>query len=90
VKIRDSFATISDDKTEYEMPSGGLEIIADDGRQLFSITLQNDGAIEISSGGGFCKHAGVMTESSPLIITARASNCIRIRRPVWEITKSNQ
>ena len=32
MRIRDSHATISNDKTEYEMPSGGLDIITDENR----------------------------------------------------------
>ncbi len=61
MKIRDSHATINGDKTEYEMPSGGLEIIASDGKTLFSINLNQDGSIRVDA-GSYCRHNGAILE----------------------------
>lgn len=78
LKIRDSFATLNGDITEYVMPSGSLEIIAWDDRTLFAIALNEDGGITVSS-GHCCKHAGKILDS-PLQIEPRASNVVTIRK----------
>lgn len=80
--IRDSFATLNGDDSTVEMPSGGLEIVAEDGRTLFNIRLTPDGVIDIS-GGSFCKHEGHVFDDR-LIIEPRASNTVKIRRPDYK------
>lgn len=77
MKIRDMHSTISGDTTEYEMPSGGLEIIAEDGRTLFCIH-GIDGKIEIST-GRFCKHKGKVLDTG-IIVKPKASNLIEVSR----------
>ena len=42
MKIRDGFARLNGDSTEYEIPNE-IEIIAEDGRALFSISVRKDG-----------------------------------------------
>ena len=76
MKIRDSFAVTGGDNTEYDLPNG-LEIIADDGRTLFSITLIADG-IEVSS-GAFSKHGGKMLDQT-LTIVPKSRSLIQIKR----------
>ncbi len=83
MKIRDSHASINNDKTEYEMPSGGLDIIADDGRTLFSIRQQADGSIEVHS-GSFAKHNGKLLHDR-LEIRPRSANNVIIFRPLYPI-----
>ena len=83
MRIRDSFAKINDDKTEHVMPSGGIDIIADDGRSLFSISLNKDGTLRVSA-GHCCKHQGVLLDDV-MILKPIASNCVTVARPPYEI-----
>jgi hypothetical protein len=57
MKIRDSHAVISGSDEEYEMPSCGLDIIAEDGRTMFSISIR-DNVLSVD-GGMVCKHKGL-------------------------------
>ncbi len=82
MKVRDSFATLNGDETVTSMPSGGLEVVADDGRTLFSVRLAKDGTLEVS-GGNFCKHAGLVLEES-LSVIPRASNLVYVRKARYE------
>jgi len=76
MRIRDKFATVNGDVTEHVMPSEGLQIISDDGRTMFSITLQGDGSLDIS-GGNYCKFNGqILTEL--LMVRPKASNSIEV------------
>ncbi len=75
MKIRDAHATNSGDKTEYDMPSNSLDIIADDGKRLFGVSLNNDGSIRVDF-GHVCKHGGASLDDIGCIIPI-ASNCKR-------------
>ena len=77
MKIRDAHARINGDETAYEMPSGGINIIADDGNTLFSIDLK-DNVLSIES-GHVCKHGGRILDDS-YSIKPRASNLIIITK----------
>lgn len=81
MKIRDSYAEINGEKETIEMPSGALDVIADDGRTLFCIKLE-DGAIEVST-ASFCKHEGRLYDT-PISIKPRASNVVRVIREKWK------
>jgi len=81
MKIRDSFAILTDNQTEYSMPNG-IEIVADDGKTLFSLSVDLDGTLEVSSGGGVVKHDTRLLDSG-LMVMPRASNVVRIRRALW-------
>lgn len=81
MKLRDAFATIQGDKTEYEMPSNGVVIIADDGQELFSVMMQKDGSIRVSAASP-CVHGGVLLDDR-LDIRPVASNSINICRPIY-------
>ena len=74
--IRDGHATISGDETTHELPSGSLDIVSDDGRTLFGITLQATGAIRIDA-GSVCKFQGVPMDEV-FAITPVASNVVEI------------
>jgi len=78
MKIRDGHATMNGDKTEHEIPSGSVDIIADDGQRLFGITLNKDGTIRVNF-GNFCKHGGTVLDDRGCIIPI-ASNCFTVKR----------
>lgn len=78
MKIRDGFATINGDSTVHEFLSDCIEIIADDGRELLSIKLEESGAIYVSC-NIVCKHNGVLLDSRPLI-KPQAANCFYVIR----------
>jgi len=82
MKIRDMHAQISGDDTVYDMPSGGVEILADDGETLICVSFGRDGEIDISSGGS-CKHRGVVLDKT-LIIIPRATNSIVLKREAYK------
>jgi len=81
MKVRDGHATINGDKTEYSIPSGTVEIIADDGRTLFSVHMQKDGAMAVRA-GSVCKHGDKLLDDR-LDIRPIASNAIEITRPAY-------
>lgn len=81
MKIRDSFATINGDSNIIEMPSNGLEIVADDGRTLFRINLNKDGSIDVDT-GMLCKHSGKLLDTG-MTIRPRATNIVKIERPEY-------
>lgn len=82
IVIRDSHATINGDKTQHDFSSGGIEIIASDGRSLFNIYLLEDGSIDVS-GGSVCKHKGKVLEDR-FIINPVASNRVTLIKPEYK------
>ena len=78
MRIRDAHAAISGDMTEYGIPSNGLEIIADDGRTLFSVSLANDGVLRVTA-GHHCSHAGKVFDDT-FKIKPIATNLIELHR----------
>jgi len=78
MRIRDAHAAISGDMTEYGIPSGGLEIIADDGRTLFSVWLAKDGALRVKA-GHICQHYGKFLDDT-LKIKPISTNLIELHR----------
>lgn len=66
IVVRDSHATIKGDRTQHEFPSGGIEILASDGRALFNIYLMDDGSLDISA-GNVCEHKGKVLDDRFLI-----------------------
>ena len=81
MRIRDSHATINGDDTQYEMPSGGCDIIADDGKTLLSFRFQ-DGGIRIHA-GQVARYGGKILDNC-LLVKSVASNCIIILRPEYK------
>jgi hypothetical protein len=82
MRIRDGHATLNDDKSEHEMPSNSLDIIADDGRRLFGISLNKDGSIRVDF-GHVCKHGGAVLGDFGCIIPI-ASNCFTVKRDEYK------
>jgi hypothetical protein len=76
VKVRDKHATINgtaDDVTNFP---NGIEIVTDDGRSLFDISLNEDGTLEIF-GGTHCKFNNkILTDN--FTIQPLAFNCVRL------------
>jgi hypothetical protein len=66
------------DEKEINIETGSIDIIAEDGRDLFSIKLNDDGAIEIST-SAVCKFNGVMLDTAVSIIP-KHSNLIIVER----------
>ena len=79
--VRDGYAVSSGSKEVVEMPSGTVEIVADDGRELFSISLTERG-IEVSV-NGCIKHGDELLDSN-FKIKPRASNLIEITREPYK------
>ncbi len=77
--IRDSFAEINGDKTVYDLPSGSLDIIAQDGRTLFSIKVVEEGTgIEVYAGSTVKVNRELFSES--VSVRPRSSNIVHILR----------
>lgn len=75
MKIRDSFSRINGIDTVLEMPSGGLDILGEDNRVMFSISLKDD-TLYID-GGDTCKLNGKMLDSK-FVIKPKAANCVEL------------
>lgn len=75
IKIRDLEAQLNGDDEVICMPSGGLEIVGDDGKILFTITLK--GNVLRVDGGNICRHEGKILDNE-FLIEPRASNYINL------------
>ena len=73
MKVRDSHATLHGDDGRVLFPSGGIEIVGDDGRTLFGISLKGN-ELRIDSGSP-SKHNGAMLDDR-FVIKPIASNVI--------------
>jgi hypothetical protein len=82
MKVRDCHARLNGVKDETEMPSGGLQIIADNGDTLYEVYLNDDGSLRVSV-NGVCKHGGVLLDDRPLI-RLKAANCFEVFRPKYD------
>lgn len=81
MKIRDAHATVNGDKKTHTMPSGGLEIVGDDGRSLYTLKLK-DGQLEVQV-GGVVKHGGLVLDDK-LGVLPIARNCVLITRSEYK------
>jgi len=81
VKIRDKHATINGDKTIYEMPSGGIEVIGDDGKTLF-IVSESDGRLEVAV-SSVMKHKGKLFDDR-ITVEPKSANRIYCVRPLYK------
>lgn len=61
------------------MPSGALEILADDGRALFEISFLGTGSISVRV-CGLCRHADKILDDT-MLIKPVVSNVVEIIRP---------
>lgn len=81
MKIRDSHATLNGDETTHDLPSGGLQIVAGDGRSLYEVILLKTGVLQIRM-GMVCRHGGKLLDDT-LLIKPVASNVVEIIRPEY-------
>jgi hypothetical protein len=81
MKIRDSHATVNGHDEVFEMPSGGVDIIADDGQSLFSISL--DGNVLRVAINNICKHEEKILDDH-FVVKPVASNCANLIRPEYK------
>ncbi len=81
MKIRDSLASIQGEFATTTMPSGGLEVIGDDGRILYTIKLEG-GKLNVMA-GEICKVDGILLDDK-LSIVPLYRNSIVIERPNYE------
>jgi hypothetical protein len=80
--VRDSFATLNGDGKVITMPSGGLEIVAEDGRTMFEISLK--GNVLHVSGGCVCKFADGKLYDDRFMIRPVAGNCVDLVKNKYE------
>lgn len=59
-----------------------IEIMAEDGRELFSVELKEDGSIYVRA-SSFCKFNGEVLDTS-LIVKPVASNLISVKREEYK------
>lgn len=81
MKVRDGFAKLNGDETTTDMPSGSLDIVADDGRTLFSLRLKGN-VLEVDA-GHVCKHGDELLDDR-FSISPRAANLIDISKNRYE------
>lgn len=81
LKIRDGHAVLNGDKTEYSMPSGTMDIIAEDGRTLFGLTLGKDGTLRIDAGTTCKVDSGILDDR--FTIKPVSSNVIELTKPLY-------
>lgn len=75
MKIRDAHASINGSSEFFEMPSGGLDILSEDGRPLFGLRIK-DNVLHLNA-GHTAKINGVIYEET-FVIKPLASNCVEI------------
>lgn len=75
---------IRDDGSEeiFDIPLNGFEILADDGRSLYSLRMNSKGILEISV-IGVCKHHNTLLDDN-LLISPYGTNSIKIARPEYK------
>jgi len=78
MRIRDAHAILNGCKDTFECPSGGLDIIADDDRTMFSVKLEPSGELSVWS-GTYCNHKGKIL-SDHFVIVPHASNVVHFRK----------
>ena len=65
MKIKQTYMATSDDI--IEIGYGSIEIIADDGRALYTLTLNDEGDLEVST-GGTVKHSGCILDTAICVL----------------------
>jgi len=81
MKIKDSFSSVTKNEAVLEV-STSIDILADDGRQLFSVTENSDGSIEIRTGIN-CVHNETLLDTA-FVLEPKTSNSVVIRRKEYQ------
>jgi hypothetical protein len=82
MKIKNTFPVSETDIVEAVFEDGRVDIVAEDGRDLYSLRLLEDGTLEVSV-SGHVKHGDKILDTT-LSIKPKASNLIEISRPVYK------
>lgn len=80
--VRDSFATLNGDNKVITMPSGGLDVVAEDGRTIFSISLK--GNVLHVDGGTVCKLGDGAVYDDRFMIRPVAGNCVDLVKTKYQ------
>jgi len=75
MKIRDSHNLINGIDETIEFKSRTIDIVADDGRTMFSLSI--DGNELTLYAGNICKHAGAILDDR-FVIKPKSGNCVTI------------
>ncbi len=75
MNTRDLHAKVNGREEVIIFPSGGLEILADDGKTLFSVRLEGNELI--ITGGNMCNHKGNLLDDT-FVIKPRSPNCVNL------------
>lgn len=78
--VRDADSVKNGESKTVAIASGTLDVVADDGRTLFSLTLQPDGGLLVT-GGVPAKHGGLLL-SEKITIEPRDRARVVVRRIV--------
>jgi len=76
--IRDGHAKIDGDESTFEMPSGSVEIISEDGRELFSISIEDGHTIRVSCASTI-RSEGRFFDNA-ILVAPRSSNVVLVSR----------
>jgi len=71
-----------DKEVGFVIPSGSIDILADDGRQLFSINELQGGSLEINT-SMVCKHKDKLLDTR-ITIEPKATNCLILSRKEYK------
>ena len=80
MKIRDSFSKLDGSGEVFTAESGGIDILSDDGRTIFSISIK-DNVLRLDA-GMVCKIDDLVYEDR-FSIKPIAANCIEISKNKW-------
>lgn len=85
ITIRDCHSVINGSDVTHELPSGGLDIIAENGRDtLWTVHLNKDGSLEVRA-GSVCKINNVI-HNNTILIYPTACNTIKLIRPPYPMS----
>ena len=73
MKIRETYG-----EGNAEVKDDSMEILADDGKVLYTVDLKEDGSLEVHT-ASTVKHSGVILDSQ-LSLTAKGSNWFKLGR----------
>jgi hypothetical protein len=80
LKVKLRGASVADGGAEREVEFyDRFEIVADDGRELYTLRLSSDGALEVSAVLITARHAGTLLDDK-FSIRPEGAGCVTIRR----------
>ena len=67
---------------QHDIKGSSLEVLADDGRVLYTIDLNNDGSLEVHT-SGTVKHSNQVLDTG-IQVTAKGPNWFKLSREVFQ------